>query len=135
MKKTDDDYFPPYRENPIKIEDDFEKNDEDFIKTTTELNKVDKGTAIEAKNKKKEGVLDAAADLSGSNDQANIIDIFGDLFENKALPREDEEFLNDLVAKIVETKIPQIILEVKYIPVKIEKPELKYDDVVMKKGA
>ena len=51
------------------------------------------------------------------------------------MPREDEEFLNDLVAKIVETKIPQIILEVKYIPVKIEKPELKYDDVVMKKGA
>ena len=52
LKKTGDDYFPPYPENPIKIEDDFKKDNQDFIKTATELNKTDIASAIEAKNKK-----------------------------------------------------------------------------------
>ena len=52
LKKTDDDYFPPYPENPRKIEDDFKRDNKDFIKAATELNKVDIGSAIEAKNLK-----------------------------------------------------------------------------------
>ena len=49
LKKTDDDYFPPYPENPIKIEDNFKRDNKDFIKTATELNKIDIGSAIKAK--------------------------------------------------------------------------------------
>ena len=48
------------------------------------------------------------------------------------MTREDEKFLNDWLTKIVDAKIPQIILEVKYIPVKIEEPKPKYDDAVWK---
>ena len=61
-----------------------------------------------------------------------VDDIFGDLFENKTMTKEDEHFLNDLLTKITDAKKPQIILEVKYIPVKIEQPKLKYEDVVIK---
>ena len=64
LKKTDNDYFPPYPENQIKLEDNLKKDNEDFIKTATEINKVDIESAIEAKNVKIDGVLDAAADLS-----------------------------------------------------------------------
>ena len=116
MKKTDNDYFPPYPENLIKIEDDFKKDNEDFIQTATELNKVDIGSAIEAKNVKIDRVLDAAADLPQPSvkidDNANVTDIFGDLFENKTMTREDENFLSDLLNKIANAKKPQIIPEV-----------------------
>ena len=50
LKKTDDNYFPPHPENPIKIEDDFKKDNQDFIKTVTELNKTDVAGAVDAKN-------------------------------------------------------------------------------------
>ena len=40
----------PYPENPRKVEDDFKRDNKDFIKAATELNKVDIGSAIEAKN-------------------------------------------------------------------------------------
>ena len=136
MKKTDNDYFPPCPENLIKIEDDFKKDNEDFIQTATELNKVDIGSAIEAKNVKIDRVLDAAADLPQPSvkidDNANVTDIFGDLFENKTMTREDEKFLSDLLNKIANAKKPQIIPEVKHIPVKIEEPKPKYNDVVIK---
>ena len=71
-----------------------------------------------------------------TDDDANVTDIFGDLFENKTRgegTRGDEKFLNYLLTKIVDAKKPQIIPEVKYIPVKIEDPKPKYDDVVTKK--
>ena len=67
FKKTDDNYFHPYPEKPIKIEDDFRRDNKDFIKTAVELNKVDIGSANEAKNKKIDGVLDEAADLPQRN--------------------------------------------------------------------
>ena len=137
LKKTHNDYFPSYPENLIKIEDDFKKDNEDFIKTATELSKVDIGFAIEAKNVKVDVFLDVAADLPQPNvkidDNANVTDIFGDLFENKTMAREDETFLNDLLTKIADAKRPQIIPEVKYIPVKTEEAKPKYYDVVIKK--
>ena len=46
---------------------------------------------------------------------------------------EMKKILNYLLTKIVDAKKPQIIPEVKYIPVKIEDPKPKYDDVVTKK--
>ena len=137
LKKTDNDYFPPYPEHVIKIEDDFKKDNQDFIKTATELNKVDIGSKINAKNVKIDGVLAAAADLPQPNvkvdDKPNVTDIFGDLFENKTTRREDENFLQDLLTKIDDAAQSHIIPEVKYIPVKIEEPRLNYDDVVIKK--
>ena len=48
------------------------------------------------------------------------------------MTKEVENFLNDLLTKITDAKKPQIILEVKYIPEKVEQPKLKYEDVVMK---
>ena len=119
MKKSHNYYFPPYPENPIKIEDYFEKDNEDFIKTATELNKVYIGSAVEANNVKIDSVLDAAADLPQPNveidDNAIVTDIFGDLFENKTMTRENENFLNNLLFKIADAEKPQIIPEVKYI--------------------
>ena len=89
LKKTDDDYFPPYPENPIKIEDNFKRDNKDLVKTATELNKVDIGSAIKAKNEKIDGILDAAADLPQPNiktdDDANVTNILCDLFENKTI--------------------------------------------------
>ena len=121
----------------MKTQDDFERDYKEFLKTETELNKVDIGSAIEGKNVKIDGILDATADLPQPNvkidDNANVTDVFGDLFENKAMPNEDENFLNDLLTKIADAKKPQTIPEVKYIPVKIEEPKPKYDNVVMKK--
>ena len=73
------------------------------------------------------GVIDTAADFPPPNatvdDSPNVTDIFGDLFENKTITKKDEEFLNDLLSKIAEAKNPQIILEVKYTPAKIEVPK------------
>ena len=139
LKKIDDDYFPPYPENPIKIEDDFKRDNKYFIKTATELSKVDIESTIEAKNVKIDGILDAAADVPQPNvkinDNVNVTDTFGDFFENKTMTREDENFLNDLLTKIADAKKSQIIPELKYISVKIEEPKPKYDDVVIKKGA
>ena len=48
------------------------------------------------------------------------------------MTREDEKFLNDLLTKIADAKKPQIIAEVKYIPVKIKEPKPKYDNVIIK---
>ena len=77
---------------------------------------------MKQKIKKIDGILDAAADLPQPNvkidDDANVTDIFGDLFENKTMTREDENFLNDLLTKIFDAKKPQIIPEVKYVPAK-----------------
>ena len=50
------------------------------------------------------------------------------------MTREDEKFLNDFFTKIADAKKPQIIPEVKYIPVKIEKPKPKHDNVIIKKS-
>ena len=137
MKKTGDDYFPPYPEIPIKIEDDFKKYNQDFIKTVTELNKTDIADAIDAKNKKIEGVIDAAVYFPLPNtivdDLINVTDIFGDLFKNKTMKKEDEKFLNNLLSKTSDTRNPRIIPEVKYTPAKIEKPKPKFADVVIKK--
>ena len=57
------------------------------------------------------------------DDSQNITDIFGDLFENKTMTREYENFLKDLPTKIADAKQPQIILDLKYIPVKLEEPK------------
>ena len=137
LKKTDDNYFLPHPENPIKIEDDFKKDNQDFIKTVTELNKTDAAGAVDAKNKKMNGIIDAAADFPLPNaiadDTPNVTDIFRDLFENKTMTKDDEKFLNDLISKIADAKNPQIIPYVKYIPVKTEEPKPKFDDVVIKK--
>ena len=60
-----------------------------MVKTATELNKVDIGSAIKAKNEKIDGILDAAADLPQPNiktdDDANVTNILCDLFENKTM--------------------------------------------------
>ena len=68
------------------------------MKTATELYKADIGSAIEAKNVKIDGFLDAVTDLPQPNvkidDSANVTDIFGKLFENKIKAIEDEKFLN-----------------------------------------
>ena len=71
---------------------------------------------------KKEGVIDVAADFPPPNakvdDAPNVIGIFGDLFENKTMTKEDEHFLNDLLIKTVDAKQLQIIPVLKYTPVK-----------------
>ena len=118
--------------------DDFKKDNQDFIKTTPDhLNKTDIAGAIDAKNKKIEGVIGAAADFPLPNatvdDTPNVTDIFGDLYENKTMTKEDEKFLNDLLCTITDDFSPQIIPDVKYIPVKIEGPKPKFDHVVIKK--
>ena len=137
LKKTDDDYFPPQPEVAIKIEDDFKRENKDFLKTAVELNKVDIGSTIEAKNIKIDGILDTAVDLPQDNvkiyGDIKVNDILGDLFENKTMTREEEKFSNDLFTKTADAKKPQIIPKVKYIPAKIEQPKLKYEDVVIKK--
>ena len=90
------------------------------------------------KNKKIEGVVDSITDFPPPNakvdDYPNVTDIFGDLFENKTMRKEDENFLNHLLTKITDAKILQIVPDVKYIPEKIEKPKPKFDEVVIKKS-
>ena len=49
------------------------------------------------------------------------------------MTKEDEKFLNDLLCTITDDFSPQIIPDVKYIPVKIEGPKPKFDHVVIKK--
>ena len=49
------------------------------------------------------------------------------------MTKEDEKYLNNLLTKIVDTKQPQVIPEVKYTPAKTEDPQPKFHDVVIKK--
>ena len=50
------------------------------------------------------------------------------------MTKEDEIFLNHLLTKIIDAKKLQIVPDVKYIPVNIEKPKPKFDEVVIKKS-
>ena len=69
---------------------------------------------MDAKIKKIERVIDAAADFPPPNtkvdDMPNVMDIIGDLFENKTMTKEHEIFLYNLLTKIADAKQPQISL-------------------------
>ena len=49
------------------------------------------------------------------------------------MTREGEKFLDDLLTKIADAKRPQLIPEIKYIPIKMEEPKPKFEDVVINK--
>ena len=60
------------------------------------------------------------------------MDIIGDLFENKTMTKEHENFLNNLLTKIADAKQSQIFPDIKHISVKLEDPKPKYDVVIKK---
>ena len=120
------------------MKDGFNEGNDAFIKTATEIKKVNIGSAIEARNEKIDGVLDAVADLPPHNVKVNdapkFIDIFGNLFENKILVTDDENFLNDLLTKITDATVSHVAPEVKYVLIKTEEIKPKFEDVVIKKN-
>ena len=67
LKITDDDYFDPRLENAQQIQQEFDQDNKDFVQTVLEIIKVDLAAAEDAKEKKREGILDAAADLPPDN--------------------------------------------------------------------
>ena len=48
------------------------------------------------------------------------------------MAREDENFLNDFLTEIADAKQPEIIPELKNVPLRVEESKPKYDDVVIK---
>ena len=101
-----------------------------FIKTATEIDKVDIGFATEARNENVDGVLDAATHLLPDNVKADdvpkINDSFADLFENKILTRDDENLLNHLLTEIADAAAPHVVPEMKYVPIKTEEIKPKF---------